>query len=154
MIRISRRQFIATSVVTGCAGIVRRHGAFTHGVEAPSNRHVSLSASGNARDGYQAVIRFDGRPVARHTGQGEWSALFHNSDHSIEDRMENWRATSCTGNEGQLLLRGNCKLANLKATILAEVEYRVVTSQVVRKEIRFHQVDMYQLLYQITNSLE
>jgi len=115
---------------------------------------VSLSASGNARDGYQAVILFDGRPVARHTGQGEWSAIFHNSDHSIEDRMENWRATSCTGNEGQLLLRGNCKLANLKATILAEVEYRVVTSQVVRKEIRFHQVDMYQLLYQITNSLE
>lgn len=154
MSRISRRHFIASSAAAGLAGIALPRDAFLNAAEAPPGRHVSLKPSGNARDGYQAIILFDGRPVAQHSGRTEFSAIFHNSDHSIEDRIENWRATSCLGNEGQLLLRGNCKLANLNATISAEVEYRVVAPHVVRKQIRFHQIDMYELLYEVTNSLE
>jgi hypothetical protein len=153
MTRISRRQFIATSAATGLAGMVFPRSAFANGVDAPFDRHVSLKALGSARDGYQAVILFDGRTAAR-SGKGEFSAVFHNTDHSVEDRIENWRASSCTGNESQLLLRGTCQLTNLNATISAQVEYRVVTPHVVRKQIRFHQVDLYELLYQITNSLE
>jgi hypothetical protein len=114
---------------------------------------VSLRGSRDARQGYQAVILFDGQPVAESSGS-EFSAVFQNSDRSLEQRVENWRATSCTGTDNHLLLEGECKLTNLNATVFAQVEYRVVTPQVVWKQIRFRQVDMYELFYQVSNCLE
>ncbi len=151
--RISRRQFIASSAATGLAGMVfGRDGSAATSIRS-SNAKVSLRASGDAREGYQAVILFGGQPVAQ-SGEGEFSGVFQNSDRSLEQRVENWRATSCTGTDDHLLLEGECKLTNLNATVLAQVEYRVVTSQVVRKQIRFRQVDMYELFYQVSNRLE
>ena len=46
------------------------------------------------------------------------------------------------------------KLLSLNATLVVRVEYEVITSQIVRKRIRFHQVDMYMLFCQVANSLE
>jgi hypothetical protein len=151
--RISRRQFIANSAATGLAGtVLGRYGPAATAVNQPGKK-VSLQASGDARQGYRAVILFDGKPCA-HSGEGEFSAIFQNSDRSLDQRVENWRAISCTGTDDHLLLEGECKLTNLNATVFAQVEYRVVTPQVVRKQIRFRQVDMYNLLYQVSNRLE
>ena len=151
--RISRRQFISSSAATGIAGMVLgRDAARVRGTRSRDAK-VSLRGSGDARQGYQAVILFDGQPVAQ-SGEGEFSAVFQNSDRSLEQRVENWRATSFTGTDNHLLLEGECKLANLNATVFAQVEYRVATSHLVQKDIRFRQVDMYELFYQVSNRLE
>jgi len=141
MARSSRRQFIAVSAATVLAGILPQK-AFGNEVDAPSDRPVDLKAVGDARSGYHAVILFNDRPVARHTGEGEFSAVFQNADRSLEDRVQTWRASSYSGSENRLLLEGDCKLPNLKATIAVEVEYQLVASRVVRKQIRLHQADI------------
>jgi hypothetical protein len=151
--RISRRQFISSSAAAGIAGMVFGQDRVAATGARSRDAKVSLRASGDARQGYQIVILFDGQPVAQ-SGEGEFSAIFQNSDRSLEHRVENWRATSCTSTNDHLLLEGECKLTNLNATVFAQVEYRVVTPQVVRKQIRFHQVDMYELFYQVSNRLE
>jgi hypothetical protein len=153
MARISRRQFVASSAATGLAGILLR-GAFGNATERSPSHHVSLKAVGDSHSGYHAIILFDGRPVARHSGEGEFSAVFHNADRSLEDRVQDWRASSCTESEDRLRLAGDCQLPNLKATIFVQVEYQVVAPRVVRKQIRLHQADIYDLFYQVTNSLE
>jgi hypothetical protein len=142
MTRISRRQFITTSAATGLATIILPQRAFRNEADLSSNRGVGLKTSGDAHSGYQAVVLFRGRPVSRHADEGEFSAVFHNADHSIEDRIQHWRASSCKASEDRLLLEGNCELANLKATIFVQVEYLVVAPQVVRKRIRLRQADI------------
>ena len=153
MARISRRQFIASSAATGLAGILPQ-GAFGNVVQLSSSRRVALKATGDTHSGYHALILFDGRPVARHSAEGEFSAVFHNADRSLEDRVHHWRASSCAASDDRLLLTGDYQLPNLKATIFVQVEYQLVASCVVRKQIRLHQTDIYDLLYQVTNSLE
>lgn len=119
-----------------------------------STGRVSLKAVGNPDSGFHALILFDGRPVARHSGEGEFSAIFHNADRSLEDRVQHWRASSCTESKDRLRLAGDCQLPNLRTTIFVQVEYRLMARSVVRKRIRFHQTDIYDLFYQVTNSLE
>lgn len=152
MTRISRRQFIASSAATGLAGFLPQS-AFWNPPEHPSSARITLKAVGDAHSGYKAQILFDGRPVAQNMGEGEFSAVFQNPDRSLADRLD-WRASSCTESEGRLLLTGNCQLSNLKATIFAQVEYQFVTPRVLRKQIRLRQADVYDLFYQVTNSLE
>jgi hypothetical protein len=153
MASISRRQFIAGSAATGLARILPQ-GAFGNAAERSSSSRVSLKAIGDARSGYYAVILFNGRQVARHSGEGEFSAVFHNADRSLEDRVRHWRASSCTGGEERLCLAGECQLPNLKVTIFVQVDYQLVAPRVVRKQIRLQQVDIYDLFYQVTNFLE
>src|SRR5579871_210657 len=153
MARISRRQFIASSAATGLVGVLPR-GVFGNAAERSSVERVSLKAAGDVHSGYHALILFGGRLVARHSGEGEFSAVFQNADRSLEDRVQDWRARLCSQSEDQLNLAGECHLATLKATIFVQVEYRLVSPQVVRKQIRLHQADMYDLFYQVTNSLE
>lgn len=153
MARISRRRFIASSAVTALAGIVPR-AAFGNATEGPSTGRVTFKAVGDTQSGYHAHIFFDGRPVARNSGGGEFAAIFQNSDRSLEDRVEHWRATSYTENEDQLCLTGDFQLPNLKVTIFAQVQYQLISRQVVRKQVWLHQADTYDLFYQITNSLE
>src|SRR5208283_5439816 len=51
-------------------------------------------------------------------------------------------------------LRGECNLKNLNTSVHIEVDYAVVTPQVVRKQVRLHQSDIYVLFYQVSNRLE
>src|ERR1700752_838285 len=142
MVRVSRRRFIRSSAAAGLAGVILPQGAF--GIEAghsPSGG-ASVKVTGDPRSGYHAVVLFGGRPIARHRGEGEFSAVFHNSDHSVEDRIEHWRAVSYTESEDGLLLEGNCDLPNLNANIFVKVQYKVLTPQIVRKKICLHQTDM------------
>ncbi len=153
MTRISRRQFIANSAATGLAGFLPRP-AFWGLSEHSSSDRVTVKAVGDPHSGYKAQILFDGRPVVQDTGNGEFSAIFQNVDRSLEDGVQHWRASSCTESGGRLLLAGNCQLPNLKATVFVQVEYQAVAPHVVRKQIRLRQADIYDLLYQVTNSLE
>ena len=153
MPRISRRQFIAGSAAAGLAGILPS-GAFGDTAEGSSSKRVTVKAAGDTHSGYHAVILFGGREIARHSGEGEFSAVFHNSDRSLEDRVQDWRASSYAEIDNGLRLTGHCQLANLKTTLFVEVEYRGVAPCVVRKQIRLQQADIYELFYQVTNSLE
>jgi hypothetical protein len=151
---ISRREFIAASTISGLAGILKRPEATLHEEISFPNDELTLLITGNPQQGYGAAIQFRGEPIARHNDGGEFSAIFQNSDRSLEDRMDNWRAASYTGTPHHLLLHGKYKLPNLNATVLAQVEYKVVAPHVVRKQIRLIQVDLYQLFYQVSNCLE
>ena len=156
-IRVSRRRFIGTSIVTGLAGMVPWGATSgetgTLGMDVGA-RKLTLRVTGNSSDGYGVTVLCGGKPIVQHNGGGEFSAIFQNEERSLEDRTENWRASAWTGDEAHITLHGECKLPNLNATLVARVEYEVITPQVVRKRIRFHQVDMYMLFCQVTNSLE
>jgi hypothetical protein len=153
MARISRRQFIATSAATGLAGVLSQH-SFADVAERSSSERLSLRVTGDPQSGYHALILLDGRPFVRHSGEGELSAVFHNADRSVEDRVQHWKASAWKEKQGGVLLTGTCQLRNLNTTIYVQVAYDVVAPLVVRKQIRFHQTDIYGLLYQVTNSLE
>jgi hypothetical protein len=136
------------------AGAILPQNVFGAEAQDSSRGRLTVKVAGDARSGYQAILVFRGRPIARHSGGGDFSAIFHNSDHSIEDRVDYWRAASYTENEDGLLLEGSCKLLRLNTKVSVRVEYKVVAPRIVRKRILFHQVDMYDLLYQLTNSVE
>jgi hypothetical protein len=127
MTRISRRELIAGSAATALAGFPPL-AAFWNPSEHPSNGRITLKTVGNPYSGYKAQILFDGRPVAQNMGEGEFSAVFHNPDRSLEDRIEHWRASSCTESEDQLRFAGGCQLRNLKATIFVQVEWTPSTN--------------------------
>src|SRR5438874_3224329 len=149
---ISRREFIAVSAVSGVACLLNRPDPTVH-AEAPASNDLNLAITGNPQQGYGTAIQFRGEPIARHA-PGEFSAVFQNSDRSVEDRIENWRATSYAGGPDHLLLQGKCKLPNLNAKIFAEVEYRVAAPRVIRKQIRLRQVDLDQMFFQVSNWLQ
>jgi hypothetical protein len=151
---ISRREFIAVSAVGSVAGLLNRPDATVYAEGRTSDDELTLAITGNPQQGYGTVIQFRGERVARHNSGGEFSAVFQNSDRSLEDRIENWRVASYTSTDHHLLLQGKCKLPKLNATIFAQVEYRVVAPRVVRKQIRLHQIDLDQLFFQVSNSLE
>ena len=151
---ISRRQFIAASTVSGLAAVFKSPDTTVHEEVPAQNQELTLVITGNSRQGYGTAIQFRGEPIVKHNAGGEFSAVFQNSDRSLEDRVENWRAASYTGTTDHLLLEGKCKLHNLNATIVAQVEYRVAAPRVVRKQIRLIQVDLDQLFYQVNHGLE
>jgi hypothetical protein len=151
---MSRRQFVESSVITGLAGFVPSLIAFGD-VRTPETapEPLTLRVDGNRETGYVVAILFQGQPIARHKGGGDFSAFFQNGERSLEDRVEDWKARSWTGNEGHVTLTGDCTLKNLNTMVSVQVEYVVVTPQIVRKRIRFHQVDIFLLFYQMTNCL-
>ncbi|MGA8029804.1 MAG: hypothetical protein WB992_21895, partial [Bryobacteraceae bacterium] len=146
---MDRREFLAA---VAAATPLRRTG---HGTPNQSETgRVSLQVTGQAGTGYGVAVLLNDRPVARHTGGGEFSAAFQNSERSLEDRVDNWKATSWTGDARHLTLRGECAVPSMQGTVSAEVEYKVLTSKLIRKTIRFHQADLFMLFYQVSNSLE
>jgi hypothetical protein len=152
--RISRRQFIATSAAAGLARMVEGHDSRVSAQVPVSNQGLTLAPTGNEQQGYGAAIHFQGRPIARHNDGGEFSAVFQNSDRSLQDQIENWRADSYEGTAEHLLLKGKCQLPSLNATVFAEVQYQAAAPYVIRKRIRFHQVDVDDLFFQVSNCLE
>jgi hypothetical protein len=154
---VSRRRFmektITASIAVGLRGELRAlRGLKT--VIAPHTDGLSLKATGNPQQGYGVTFLFNGQPLARHNGGGEFSASFQNEERSLDDRVDNWKATSCRGDSTHLVLEGECKLKNLNTTVFALVDYELVTPHVVRKKIRLYQADMFMLFYQLSNRLE
>ena len=155
--RITRRQFIEKSITGSLAANAMweaNPGRADASPVAPGAAGLSLQVRGNSRQGFGVIIQSGGRPVAQHSGGGEFSAVFQNGDRSVEDQVENWKAASWTGDATQVTLKGECTLRSLNTTVRVEVDYAVVTPQVVRKQVRFEQSDMYMLFHQVSNRLE
>src|ERR1700682_853293 len=153
---VSRRRFIQKSLKGGLAASLTSASGFEIASPAasPGIAGLSLSVTGDAKQGFYITVLYDGRPIAEHHKGGEFSAHFQNEERSVEDRVASWKATSWSGNSAHLTLRGECKLQNLNTTVYAQVDNAVVTPHVVRKKIRLQQADMFMLHYQLSNRLD
>ena len=154
---ISRRRFIENSISNGLAvgfglGVEPLRAATS--VAAPNTDRLTLKVTGDAKLGYGVALLFNGQPVVRHNQGGEFSAIFQNEDRSVEDRVEDWKATAWTGDAARVTLSGECPLRNLNATVFVQVEYERITPRVVRKKIRIRQSDMFLVFHQLSNRLE
>ena len=109
---------------------------------------------GSPEQGFGVRILYRGQTLAQHNDGGEFSAIFQNGERSLEDRIDNWKAPSWSGNATHIALKGEGKLSHLRATVFIEVHYDVIGSQVVQKTIRFRQADMFMMFYQVSNRLE
>jgi len=154
---VSRRHFIEESITgslafglgSGCGPLGAVPFAITPGTDG-----LTIRVTGDAKHGYGVALLFNGQPFAQHNRGGEFSASFKNEERSVEDRVNDWRATTWAGNHTHVMLDGECKLKNLNTTVLAHVDYELITPHVVRKKIRLHQADMFMLFYQLSNRLE
>jgi hypothetical protein len=153
----SRRRFIQKSLKGGLAASVASASGFVTAPPAAAASTaiagLSLSVTGDAKQGFYVTVLYDGQAIAQHNKGGEFSAYFQNEERSVEDRVTSWKATSWIGDTTHLTLRGECKLQNLNTTVYAQVDYAVVTPQVVRKKIQLQQPDMFMLHYQVGNRL-
>ncbi len=148
---LDRREFLSLSALATAATLLPRS---LHAAQPSGSGLVSLQATGNAQSGYGVKILFRDQPIARHHQGGELSAIFQNSEHSLEDRVDDWKAASWSGDPTRINLTGVMQLPNLRTTVFVDVTYEVMTSQVVKKTVQLRQADMYTLLYQLTNRLE
>ena len=114
---------------------------------------LTLKVQGDAKQGYGVVILNNGKPIAMHNGGGEFSAIFANGDRSLTLRQDDWRAASWTGDERQVILRGQIQSRDFETVIDVQVQYDVLSPQIVRKKIRLYQPDAYLLYYQVSNRL-
>ena len=153
---LSRRRFLENSISAGLAvGLeFRAEPLRATAAAVPDTDALSLRVTGDAALGFGVTLLFNGQPITRHNQGGEFSAIFQNEDRSVEDHVENWKATAWTGDATRLTLSGECKLKNLNATLFVQVEYERITPRVVRKRIRLRQSDMLLMFYQLSNRLE
>lgn len=154
---LTRRRFLENSLKSGVAAGLGLSAGPLHGTVAELTTPMngwSLKVAGDAKEGFGVQLLFAGRAVAYHNGGGEFSGVFQNEERSVEDRVENWKASTWTGNTNRVTLQGQCALQNLNTTVFVEVAYECVTPHVVKKKIKLHQADMFLLFYQLSNRLE
>ena len=153
---LTRRRFLGESITAGVAlGGAELLGVPLRGAAQPdASSALRLQVTGDASAGYSVALLFNGQPLARHNGAGEFSGVFQNEDRSVMDRVENWKAHSWSGEGSRITLTGECALENLSTTVFVEVEYEIKTSQVVEKTVRLRQNDMLLIFYQLRNRLE
>jgi hypothetical protein len=149
--KLDRREFLALSALTTVATLLPES---LQATEPSEPGPVSLKVTGDAQSGYGVSILYRGHAIARHHQGGEFSAVFQNSEKSLEDRVDDWKAESWTGDRTRIALTGEMQLKSLRTTVSVEVTYEVLRSQVVKKTIQLRQADMFSLLYQVTNRLE
>ena len=148
--RLDRREFFALAALTTAATLLPESLQATQSVDTGL---VSLRVTGDAQRGYGVSILYRGQAIARHQG-GEFSAVFQNSERSLEDRSDLWKATAWSGDPSRVSLTGEMQLRNLRTTVFVEVKYEVLPTQVVKKTIQLRQADMFTLFYQLTSRLE
>jgi hypothetical protein len=149
--RLDRREFLALSALTSVATLLPES---VYASQSSEIDRVSLEVTGDAQHGYGVAILYRGRTIARHHQGGEFSAVFQNDERSLEDRVDDWKATSWKGDGRQVYLSGEMELTNLRTTVFVEVRYEILSTQVIKKTIQLRQADMFALLYQIKNRLE
>jgi hypothetical protein len=149
--RLDRREFLTLSALTTAAALLPASLRADSQVKAGE---VSLEPRGNAQSGYGAAILYKGQAIAHHNNGGEFSAVFQNNERSLEDRIDNWKPSSASGDQHRIELKGKMELTNLRTTVFVDVIYEVMSSQVIKKTIQLHQQDMYTVLYQLSNRME
>ena len=149
--RLKRREFLSLSALTAAATLLPE----TLSATPPSDAGpITLQVTGEAQRGYEVTVFFRSRAIARHHEGGEFSAVFQNNERSLEDRIDDWKATSWKGDGTRVKLSGEIQLRNLRTTVFVEINYEVLSSEVVKKTIKLRQADMFTVLYQLTNRLE
>lgn len=147
---LDRREFLGRSTLATVASLVP---LAAHAGRAAATGDVTLAITGDAKNGYGVAVQYRGQAIAQHHGGGEFSARFQNSERSLQDEIEDWKATSWSGDHTRFVLAGTLALANLRAIVFVEVRYEVLPSQLVVKTIELRQNDMFTLLYQLSNRL-
>ncbi len=148
---LRRREFLALSALTTAATLLPNG---LHATPSSESDGIAFRVTGDAQSGYGVAILYRGQVVARHHQGGEFSAVIQNSERSLEDRVDDWKAASWKGDRERITLTGEMHLANLRTTVVAIVQYEVINRQVVKKTIQLRQADMFTLLYKLTNRLE
>lgn len=148
---LDRREFLSLSAL-GTAALLLPD--TLHAAPSFEPGAVSLHVTGDAQHGYAVDILYRGKSIARHHDGGEFSAIFQNSDRSLEDRIDDWTATAWSGDRTRVKLTGEAQLKNLRTTVTADVTYEILPLQMVKKTIQLRQADIFTLFYQITNRLE
>lgn len=153
---LTRRRFLGESITAGMAlgGAELLGVPFTGAAKPDDSSAFRLQVTGDASTGYGVSLLFNGQPLARHHGAGEFSGVFQNEDRSVTDGVENWKAHAWSEAGARLTLTGECALENLSTTVFVEVEYEIKTPQVVEKTVRLRQNDMLLIFYQLSNRLE
>ncbi len=151
--RIDRRTFLTLSTCAALGSYLPMSHAQRVSDGGDLLSSLTLKAQGDAAHGYVVVIFYRGAPLTSKY-PGELNAVFQNEDRSLEDRIQNWKAASWSGDEKQIVLSGDVYLPNLNATIRMDVSYQVVSSNVVRKTIRIRQSDMFLLWFQCSNTVQ
>ena len=83
---------------------------------------MRVNIVGNEKEGFGVTISFDAEPLACHDRRGEFSAVFQNGDHSLEDAVSNWRSPSWSKDKESFRLSGPIVLKKLGVSLTAEVE--------------------------------
>lgn len=151
-LQCDRREFLGISATAAVGGLLAGSLGSRAMAESAPGSDVSLKTTGNSTEGYGVSILLRGNPVASEES-GAFSAIFQNGERSLEDRVENWRATSWKGDERGVTLRGKAHLEKMDATVFIEVAYEVVARNVVRKRLRLRQSDMFMMFFQVTNRI-
>ena len=92
--KLDRREFLAISALTSVATLLPE---FVYATQSSEADRLSLEVTGDAQHGYGVAILYRGRAIARHHQGGEFSAVFQNDERSLEDRVDDWKATSWKG---------------------------------------------------------
>src|ERR1700681_1433889 len=106
---ISRRQFLERSMVGGVAAGLNggtKLSALAGFGTTPDGAGVTLQVIGSPGQGFGVSLLYRGKTVARHNGGGEFSSVLQNGERSLEDRIDNWKATSWSGNATHVVLKG------------------------------------------------
>jgi len=148
---LDRREFLFLSELATAASVLPES---LHAAQQSEPSPVSLLVTGDAQSGYGVTVLYRDQPIARHRQGGEFSAIFQNSERSLEDKADDWKASAWSGDPKRIKLTGVMQLSNLRTNVIVEVTYEVMTSHVIKKTIELRQADMYTLLYQLTNRLE
>lgn len=148
-----RREFLGIGAAVAAGMLLP--GAFAERVEehGSPDAEVTLKVTGNAAMGYQVCMLCGGKAVTAEDGD-EISAVFQNGERSITEHVERWKATSWTGNDKHVTLKGDVYLPQSRATIYMEASYNVVARNIVRKRIRLRQSDMFMLFCQVSNRVK
>jgi hypothetical protein len=113
---LNRRKFITLSALTSSATLLPNSLHATEASQVDLNP-LSLKVVGEPQQGYGVTILYHGHPIARHNQGGEFSAIFQNSERSLEDRADDWKASSWSGGRNKITLAGEIHLKNLRTTV-------------------------------------
>jgi hypothetical protein len=128
--------------------------AMRAGTSAHGEIGMSLQIAGDAKSGYTVSVLYQGERISSTTEVGEFSARFQNGSREFDVPLPHWKATTWTGDAHHMTLTGVTKLEDLQADLAVKVDYEVLTSHVVRKQITLRQVDAHLLYYEVTNPLQ
>ena len=116
---------------------------FIHSVVA--GQPLSLQINGDEQNGYFVDVYNDGRIVTSNTE--EFSLQMNNQDLSAFCEIARWKGAEWSGDDKSITLKRTTYIKELDANLEANVNYSVVSPNVIRKTIRLFQPSMPGMYY-------